>query len=128
MLLQTGARLSVAILILMDSRQGWRACLIGIPAQMRAGSEVEAMAGKTNPHKIPRTQADVDKAFDRGVLIGCSNAAAMFLTVICDKFNGADYIPDIWREINKLAEEVAERRVSVSDLRATLREEYGIEV
>lgn len=34
----------------------------------------------------------------------------------------------VWREINKLSEEIAERRVSVADLRAVLREEYGIEV
>ena len=37
-------------------------------------------------------------------------------------------VADVWREIVKLSEEVKERRVSVADLRNTLREEYGVEV
>jgi hypothetical protein len=50
------------------------------------------------------------------------------MTVLVDKFDGGPYIPDVWREINKLSEEVGEGRVSVADLRCVLREEYGIEV
>lgn len=87
------------------------------------------MAGrKINPRRAPATGADVKKAWERGVLDGVSNASAIFLTVLVDKFGGADYIRDVWLEINKLSEEIAERRVSVADLRAVLREEYGIEV
>lgn len=81
---------------------------------------------KKNPRTIPKTQADVDKAFDRGVSAGVRNASAIFLTVLCDKFNGQDHIRDVWAEIQKLAEEVAERRVSVTDLERTLYEEYSI--
>ena len=83
---------------------------------------------KTNPRKKPATEADVKRARNDGVLIGVSNACAIILTVLVDKFNAADYIPDVWKEINKLSEEVKERRVSVHDLRAVLRDEYGIEV
>ena len=83
---------------------------------------------KKNPRKTPKTQADVERAWDDGVLVGVSNASAIFLTVLVDKFNGADHIMDVWSEINKLSEEIKERRVSVSDLRCVLREEYGIEV
>ena len=71
---------------------------------------------KKNPRSIPKTQADVDKAFDRGVTAGVRNASAIFLTVLCDKFGGADYVPDIWREVSKLSEEIKEKRVSVPDL------------
>lgn len=81
-----------------------------------------------NPNKIPRTQADVDRAWDEGVIIGVRNATAIFLTVLVDKFNGRDWVPDIWAEINKLSEEVSEGRVSVPDLRRVLREEYGVDV
>lgn len=81
-----------------------------------------------NPRRKPATQADVNKAWEKGVLLGCSNACAIFLTVLVDKFNGADYIADVWDGINKLSEEIAENRVSVADLRAVLRDEYGIEV
>ena len=83
---------------------------------------------KTNPRRRPATQADVDRARDEGVLAGVTNACAIFMTVLVDKFDGGPYIPDVWREINKLSEEIAERRVSVADLRCVLREEYGIEV
>lgn len=77
---------------------------------------------------MPRTQADCDRAWDRGVLVGVSNASAIFLTVLVDKFDGADHVPDVWREIVKLSEEIRECRVSVADLRNTLKQEYGIEV
>ena len=83
---------------------------------------------RTNPRRIPRTQEDVDRAWEKGVLDGVSNATAIFMTVLTDKFNGAEYVRDIWREINKLSEEVAERRVSCADLRRVLLEEYDIEV
>jgi len=81
---------------------------------------------KKNPRTIPKTQADVDKAFDRGVTAGVRNASAIFLTVLCDKFNGGEYIREVWAEIQKLAEEVAERRVSVTDLERVLDDEYDI--
>lgn len=83
---------------------------------------------KVNPRKIPRTQADCDRAWERGVLDGVSNATAMFLTVIVDKFDGADHVMSVWNEINKLSAEVKERRVSVADLKNTLKEEYQIYV
>lgn len=87
------------------------------------------MAGrKINPRRTPATGADVKKAWERGVLDGVSNASAIFLTVLVDKFNGADYVRDIWIEINKLSAEVAEKRVSVPDLRRVLLEEYNVEV
>lgn len=86
------------------------------------------MAKKVNPRKIPRTQEDVDRAWDNGVLTGVSNACAIFLTVLLDKYNGGDYIKAVWDDINKLSEEVKERRVSVADLRKTLLEEYGVNV
>lgn len=86
------------------------------------------MKKKVNPKRIPRTQEDVDRAWEKGVLDGVSNACAMFLTVLLDKFNGADHIVAVWDEINKLSEEVKERRVSVADLRRVLLDEHGIEV
>lgn len=84
---------------------------------------------KVNPRKIPRTQADVDKAWEDGVLAGCTNSAAIFLTVCVDKFGMTqEEIVRMWNEINKLSESIAERRVSVADLKHTLLDEYGIRV
>ena len=83
---------------------------------------------KINPRRRPATGADVKRAWEDGVVAGVSNACAIFLTVLVDKFDGADHVADVWAEINKLSEEVKERRVSVADLREVLRSEYGIEV
>ena len=83
---------------------------------------------KVNPRRRPANGADVEKAWERGVHEGVSYASAVFLTVIVDKFDGRDYVRDIWREIEKLSEEVNEHRVSVADLRTVLREEYQVEV
>ena len=81
---------------------------------------------KKNPRSRPATQADVKRAWEKGVIDGVGNASAIFLTVLVDKFGGADHIKDVWLEINKLSEEVEERRVSVADLRRVLSEEYNI--
>ena len=82
---------------------------------------------KTNPRRQPATQADVDRAWDRGLIAGVNNAVVIFLTVLVDKFNGADHIADVWQEINKLSEEIKEGRVSFADLKTVLKEEYGID-
>ncbi len=84
------------------------------------------MGTKTNPRRRPASGEDVTRAWKKGVLDGCSNASAIFLTVLVDKFGGEDKVADVWKEIVKLSEEVKERRVSVADLRTTLREEYGV--
>lgn len=81
-----------------------------------------------NPRRIPRTQADVDRAREDGINIGVENAAAIFLTVLVDKFNGRDYIQSVWDDINKLSESVAEHRVSIADLKRVLRDEYDIHI
>lgn len=81
---------------------------------------------KTNPRKRPATMADVNKAKAKAVTEAVRMASAIFLTVLCDKFGGADYIPDVWREVNKLSESIKEGRVSVNDLIRTLDEEYDI--
>ena len=83
---------------------------------------------KVNPRKRPASQADVKRAWEDGVNDGVTNATAILLTVLVDKFNGADYIRDVWREVQKLSEEVGEHRVNVNDLRRVLLEEYEIEV
>lgn len=81
---------------------------------------------KTNPRKRPATWADVNRAKDKAVDEAVVTALAMFLIVLVDKFNGADYIMDVWKEINKMSDMVSEGYVSIADIKNTLREEYGI--
>lgn len=77
-----------------------------------------------NPRRIPKTQADVDRAYDLGVKDGSDQATVILMSVLLDKFGAAPYLPELWAAIGKLSSEIAEGRVSVSDLRTVLREEY----
>jgi hypothetical protein len=83
---------------------------------------------RTNPRRRPATQADVNRAKDFAMREAANYATAIMLSVLLDKFNAKDYISDVWREVNKLAESIVEGRVSVADLQHTLKEEYGIEL
>lgn len=83
---------------------------------------------KVNPRRRPATWADVERAKNEAQGKAIIIAMCIFLTVLVDKFNGADYIQDVWKEINKLSEEITEGRVNISDLKHVLLEEYGIEV
>ena len=86
------------------------------------------MSGKkTNPNKIPRTEADVKKAYLDGIGDGVRLSRVIMLTVLLDKFNARDYIMDVWKQVEKLSIECKEGRVSVFDLERVLLEEYDIE-
>ena len=84
---------------------------------------------KTNPKKIPKTQADCKKAFEDGVKNGSNTTSTIFLTVLLDHF-GFDQqkIVKCYHAVMKLSTEIAEHYVSISDLRHVLLEEYGIQV
>ena len=83
---------------------------------------------KVNPRRRPATQAEVLKAKSEASDNAILTAMAIFLTVIVDKFNGADYVVDVWKEVNNLSDSINRGYVSVSDLIHTLKEEYGIEL
>lgn len=83
---------------------------------------------KTNPKRRPATEADVNKAWQQGVHDGIRESTAIFLTVLLDKYGMEDRIIDVWEDICKLSEEIAERRVSVTDLKYVLLKEYEISV
>ena len=83
---------------------------------------------KVNPRRRPATWADVEKATEIATMKALATVEAIFLTVLLDKFNGADYIRDIWKEVNKLSDEIKEGRVNLFDLMEVLRDEYNIEI
>ena len=53
---------------------------------------------------------------------------AIFLTVLVDKFNGAEYAKDVWKECENLSDSINRGYVNFRDLIKTLEDEYGIEV
>ena len=81
-----------------------------------------------NPNKIPRTQADVDRAYQRGVLDGSNNAAVIMMSALLDKFNAADWMVDIWNAFSAKSRAVLDHDVTIADLRCVLREEYDLDI
>ena len=70
----------------------------------------------------------MDRAFYKGQDQGIKLAIVIFLSVLLDKFNGADYIKDVWDACNKLSEEIAEGRVNLRELVDVMVDEYNIDL
>lgn len=83
---------------------------------------------KPNPRRIPRTQADVDRAYTDGVKDGSHIASVIMMSALLDKFGLEDRIPEVWAAFEKLSLAVMERRATVADLRTVLREEYKMDI
>lgn len=82
---------------------------------------------KVNPRRRPATQADVARAKKEAMEQSCKYAWAIMFTVLVDKENATpEILQRVWAEVNSLADEVAEGRVSIADLICTLKEESGI--
>lgn len=85
------------------------------------------MSNKTNPKNIPRTQADVDKAFDKGIFLGLKEAEILLIWSLVEKHEHEVDIVQVWNDILKVENEMAEGRLNLSDIRNTLKKEYGIQ-
>ena len=85
------------------------------------------MPKKINPRRVPASKADVNRARDKAASDAVHLAMAIFLTVLKDDmgFNN-DQIIQVWDRVDKLSQEVAERRINVHDLCGVLEEEYSI--
>ena len=87
------------------------------------------MSGKVNPRRRPATQADVNRAAQRATNDALAASAAIFLTVLCDKENAdAEVIQRVWQEMQELSQSIIDGYVSVSDLKDTLSNEYGVDI
>ena len=87
------------------------------------------MSGKVNPRRRPATTADVKKAAQRATNDALTASAAIFLTILCDK-EGADaeIVQRVWQEMQELSQSIIDGYVSVTDLKDTLRKEYGVDI
>ena len=81
---------------------------------------------KGPPPRITRKQ--LIEAEEKGKRKATRYAMAIFLTVLADKFNGAEYIPDVWREVIELSKSITQGYVDADDLARVLRKEYGIDI
>lgn len=86
------------------------------------------MGTKVNPRRVPRTQKDVDAAYDRGITEGLHRGIELMLYVLIDKHAAPmDDVQQLARELNHAAGCVAEGYVTWADIRRMLRE-YEVEV
>ena len=80
------------------------------------------MSHKTNPRRIPATQADVDKAREQGVDI----ALTLLLWVLVDRHDATQAELDVFAgELDDLTDHIASGRIKLSDITETLRDEYN---
>jgi len=86
------------------------------------------MGTKVNPRRVPRTQKDVDAAFNRGIAEGLHRGIELMLYVLIDKHaTPVDDVQQLAAELNHAAECVAEGYITWKDIRKMLRE-YDLEV
>ena len=89
----------------------------------------KSKARKVNPRRKPVSEADLNRAKSSASDQALKLAIAIFLTVLCDDFAfDKEQIQLAWERMDKLSQEIAERRVNAYDLIGVLNEEYGIDL
>lgn len=84
--------------------------------------------GRVNPRRVPRTQRDVDAAYDKGVADGLNRGIELMLYVLIDKHDAPmEDVQQLAVELNHAAECVADGYVTWADIRRMLKE-YDVEV
>lgn len=82
-----------------------------------------------NPRKIPRTQADVDRAEEQGRITGMEFMATVTLWVLLDKHSAPDDEIQVFNEeIKYLMDSIAKGYVSYPDIVRAMKEEHNTTV
>lgn len=88
---------------------------------------------KTNPKKIPRTQQDVDRAYDKGYADGTDNGGIYSITLINfilrEDFAATDeHLHKIANRFNFYTHQIKSGELRFNDVKAALKDEYGMAV
>ena len=84
---------------------------------------------KTNPSKIPKSQADVDRAWNKGADFGCEFALNTVLLVLKDKHGMPD--EDVMQLRDEFMEQIQsynEGYITYADVKRTLYGDYDFTV
>ena len=84
------------------------------------------MAKKTNPKKIPRSQRDVDDAYEIGVYKGVEATAIIWLLSMYDCGADHDYVDKVSEKFINNVESIHTNRINLYDVKNALAEEQGI--
>ena len=92
-------------------------------------SRRSTMARKPNPKKIPRTQADVDRAEEAGRDLGLEFALNLVLFILKDKHDAPDRdIMQLRDEFMYTIDSVNKNYLSYADIVRTLKSDYDLSV
>lgn len=84
---------------------------------------------KVNPRKRPANAADVEKAYVQDVSDGIDYTVILFLNVMRDKFGfGSLRLARVMQAFDRKLEDIADRTVTLAELKQTLKDEADITV
>lgn len=84
------------------------------------------ITSSSNPRRIPRTQADVDKAYKRGMNDGLQGALTIMLYTLKDKMGAEDgELQKFADAFNYTVDGINRGYISEKDLQSVIRDEYG---
>lgn len=85
------------------------------------------MSKRKNPHRIPATRADVDKARRIAKEEAADAAIAIMVTALMDKMGWTtEQVLELWGHVQEVSESIREGRITVPDLKDVLKQEEGI--
>lgn len=87
------------------------------------------MKKKVNPRRRPATQADVQRAKQKGREEAIKLAWSILFTALRDK-EGYDLegLQRVWKEVDDLSDSIAKGYCTVTDLRDVLKQEIGANI
>lgn len=83
---------------------------------------------KVNPRRIPKTQADVEKAYLRGRDAGTKGALTIMLYTLKDKYGWDDMRLQGFSDMfNYTVDSISRGYITETDLKSVIKVEYGLE-
>lgn len=87
------------------------------------------MAKKTNPRRIPRTQADVEKAESEGHVHGAEFMLYVVLFLLEDRIGlSHEKVKELGDAVGDYCVQLKKSEIKIRDVRLALKEEYGLTV
>lgn len=85
---------------------------------------------KINPRRIPRTQADVERAFRDGETRGIHFMLTLVLFILLDKHEEVpeEDVKQLSEDVHNYCDSINRGYLSFADIVRTLKEEHGLEV
>lgn len=85
------------------------------------------MGKKTNPRKIPKTQADVDRAYQRGKDEGAKSSIIIMMYAMKDKLGATDdQLTEFFDAINYTVDSINKGYITEKDLQTVIKEDYDM--